>query len=145
MIGKGLSQGGAATHPDHPDERLRGRSYAIPFERVWTGALLVAEEEVEGWSVQRWDDRAGTIFVEAHVQFLRRTDDVKIHVSLDPNGQTRVDVESEARQGKIDLGRNARRIGEFLTLLDRTTEAQADQILPREYARTVVTGPVPAT
>ncbi len=134
----------AETHPDHPDRRLRGRSYAIPFERVWTAALLVAEDEIAGWSVLRWDDRAGIVFVEAHVPILRRTDDVRIHISLDVNAQTRVDVESVARQGKLDLGRNARRIGRFLALLDQATEAQGSQILPREYARSVVDGRAPA-
>lgn len=141
---RGLTASGAVTHPDHPDSRLRGRSYAIPFERVWTSALLVAEEEIQGWSVIRWDDRAGIIFVEAHVPLLRRTDDVRVRITLDANAQTRVDVESVARQGKVDLGRNARRIGRFLTLLDRATEASGNDILPREYARSVVPDRAPA-
>lgn len=141
---RGLSSERTATHPDHPDERLRGRSYAIPFELVWTSALILAEEEVEGWSVQRWDDKAGTIFVEAQLSLLRRTDDVRIHVSLDPNAQTRVDLESEPRQGKVDLGKTAQRIGVFFTLLDKKIGATKEQILSREYARTVVGGQAPA-
>jgi len=141
---RGLSSNDAQTHPDHPDARLRGRSYAIAFERVWSSALIVAEEDVQGWSVQRWDDRSGTITVEGHSRFPTRVDEIQIRVTLDPNAQTRLDVRSIALKGTFDLGRSTRRIGEFLRMLDRKLGPSEEEILPAEYARTVVTHQVPA-
>lgn len=147
MIGwllRALGSNAAETHPDHPDRGLRGRSYAIPFERVWSAALVVAEDEVTGWAVQRWDDRAGIVYVESTSRFPRRVDDVRIHVSLDPNAQTRLDVNTRPRSGRFDLGLNARRVASFLELLDRALAPQEHEVLPTEYARTVVSHRAPA-
>ena len=127
-----------------PAERERMRIEALE-NYDYAGELAgFLEEDIAGWEVLRWDDRTGVIFIEAQVALLRRTDDVRIRITLDRNAQTRVDVESVARQGKVDFGRNARRIGRFLSRLDEATEAQGDQILPREYARSVVAGRAPA-
>ena len=61
---RGVSANRAETRPDSPDPRLRGRTYAIPFDQVWNAALLVAEEDMRGWEVESWDDRSGTIVIE---------------------------------------------------------------------------------
>ncbi len=113
-----MSDNRAETRPDSPDSRLRGRTYAIPFDQVWNAALLVAEEDVKRWEVVSWDDRSGTIVIEAQTRLLRWIDDVRVHVSLDSDAQTRVDVTSISRKGYFDLGQNARRIGRFCKLLD---------------------------
>ncbi len=121
MIGRlvrGLSGNRAETRPDSPDSRLRGRTYGIPFDQVWNAALLVAEEDIRRWEVISWDDRSGTIVIEAQTPLLRWIDDVRVHISLDADAQTRVDVTSMSRKGYVDLGQNARRIGRFFRLLD---------------------------
>jgi uncharacterized protein (DUF1499 family) len=43
---------------------------------------------------------------------------VWVRLSLDEDGQTRVDMASSSRKGGGDLGTNARRIARFLRTLD---------------------------
>lgn len=107
----------AFTDPDSPDRRLRGRSYAVPFARVWSAAL--AEVEARGWTVLESDPVAGELHAEARTRVWRFTDDVWVRISLDALGRTRVDVVSASRVGRGDLGTNARRIARFLRAVDR--------------------------
>ena len=121
MIGRlvrGMSANRAETGPDSLDSRLRGRTYAIPFDAVWNAALLVAEEDMKRWDVISWEDRSGIIAIEARGWILKAIDDVRIHVSLDEDAQTRIDLTSTSRKSRADLGTNARRIGRFFKLLD---------------------------
>ena len=113
-----LTRNRAQTRPDHPDPRLRGRAYAVPFSTVWKAALETAESRPR-WTVTDSDPRAGEIVAESRTLLWRFVDDVRIRVSLDPDGDTRVDVESASRKGSADLGTNARRIARFLHALDR--------------------------
>ena len=113
----------AETSPDHPDSRLQGRTLAIPFDRVWKEAFLLAAKR-HGWTILEADDLAGVIRAEARTLVFRFTDDVEIRIGLDENGQTRVDLTSSSRVGKGDLGTNARRIGNFLRELDRRLGVQ---------------------
>ncbi|HEU0300091.1 MAG TPA: DUF1499 domain-containing protein [Longimicrobium sp.] len=115
---RALTRNRAFTEPEAADPRLRGRSYAVPFARVWTGALLVAQK-TRGWTVVSSDPRAGEIVAEARTRVWKFTDDVWVRLSLDEDGQTRVDLASASRKGGADLGTNARRIARFLHALDR--------------------------
>lgn len=112
-----LTRNRAHTRPDHPDTRLRGRAYAVPFATVWTAALETATSQTR-WTVTESDPRAGEIVAESRTLLWRFTDDVRIRVSLDADGNTRVDLESASRKGSADLGTNARRIARFLHGLD---------------------------
>ncbi len=123
-----LTHNRAETDPTSSDPRLRGRTYAIPFDRVWTMALEIANSS-RGWTVLHADDLAGVLRCESKTFFLRRVDDVFVRVSLDENAQTRVDVVSKSRSGGSDLGGNARRIGGFVKKLDRRLQATPGQIL----------------
>lgn len=114
---RGLTRNRAATDVASEDPRLRGRTYAIPFERVWQAALRLAQRR-RGWTVHETDDIQGLIRAEARTP-LRFVDDVTIRVGLDEDGQTRVDLVSASRVGRGDLGKNARRIHKFLRALDR--------------------------
>lgn len=114
-----LSDNEASTSPDAVDPRLRGRTYAIPFERVWHEALQLAGGKLPRWKVVEADDREGIIHAEATTPLLRATDDVSIRVSLDRDAQTRVDLQSRSRTGRADLGVNARRVAKFCRMLDR--------------------------
>jgi uncharacterized protein (DUF1499 family) len=113
-----LTENRAFTRPDHVDPRLRGRTYAVPFARVWEAALEIIGGSGR-WTVVEADARGGEIHAEARTLLWRFTDDVWIRISLDRDGQTRVDVASQSRVGKADLGTNARRIARFLHALDR--------------------------
>ena len=108
----------AFTDAEADDPRLRGRSYAVPFAEVWAVALDIAQRS-RGWTVVSSDPRAGEIVAEARTALWKFVDDVWIRISLDGDGQTRVDMTSASRRGSADLGTNARRIARFLHALDR--------------------------
>lgn len=119
----------AQTDPSSSDRKLRGRTYAIPFDRVWTAALSLARDELRRWELISEDDQKGIIDAVARSWPRGKEDDVHIRVGLDANGQTRVDLTSASRTGSFDLGRNRRRIGSFLKKLDRRLDATQAQIL----------------
>ena len=108
-----------ATARDARDARLRGRTYAVPFERVWQAALALAGAR---WHVLHADDVEGVIRAEARRPIFRAIDDVTILVGLDEDAQTRVDALSAARQGFTDFGANARRVRRFFRRLDRALQ-----------------------
>lgn len=108
----------AYTDPESEDPRLRGRSYAIPYARVWR-AVLDEVAARRGWSLAEADPAKGEVLAEARTRVWKLVDDVWIRVSLDENGLTRVDLASTSRRGRSDFGTNARRIVRFLHALDR--------------------------
>lgn len=124
----GLTTHQAATDPRREDSRLRGRTYAISFEKVWSGALDLIQAK-RGWVVTQADDAIGFIHAEVTTLIFRFVDDVEIRIFLDENAQTRVDLLSTSRKGKADFGTNARRIGGFIKSLDRHLAAESDRIL----------------
>jgi len=118
MLGP-LERNFAETAQAHEDPRLRGRTYAIPFEDVWNAAHALAGGGLRGWRVVSSNDQEGVIHAEAKLLFGDRLDDVTIRVGLDRDAQTRVDARAAARQGRTDWGRNARRLRRFFRALDR--------------------------
>lgn len=126
---RGLTTNAVETDPLAGDPRLRGRSYAIPFDRVWTAALALAGGGLPRWRVLTADDQAGSIEAEATTRVFRIVDDVRIRVGLDENGQTRVDLGWSSRNGRAGLGRGHRIAGRFTAALDRALEARPAQIL----------------
>ncbi len=124
----GLTSNQAATDARTEDPRLTGRTYAISFDKVWSGALNLAGSK-RGWSITHSDDAIGFIHAEVTTLMFRFVDDVEIRIFLDEDAQTRVDLLSASRKGKADLGTNARRIGRFLRRLDRHLEAGPERIL----------------
>ena len=126
---RGLTQNRAHTDPASKDRRLRGRTYAIPFDKVWSESVRIAREGMRGWTVTIEDDGLGVLEAESATLIWRFIDDVHISVGLDEDGQTRVDVTSASRVGKGDLGRNPRTIARFIRTLDRALDVSAWQIL----------------
>lgn len=108
----------AETEPDAPNPRLRGRTYLIPFARVWdeTVALIRA---LPRWELVSADERRGLIRAQARRRLLRFADDVTIWMSLDHNALTRVDMRLASRVAGANLGTQARRIARFLRRLDQ--------------------------
>lgn len=124
-----LTRNRVETHPRHQDPGLRGRTYAVPFSRVWKEAEAMASGGLRGWTLLQADEDRGLIRAESATPVLRFMDDVEIRLSLDENGQTRVDMTSESRVGKGDLGKNARRVRSFFRTLDKRIGAGAGDIL----------------
>ena len=115
---RALTDNRIETAPDHEDPALRGRTYGVPFERVWRQALALCRDRWM-WTILDTDDLDGVIDVEARTPVFRFPDDVRIRITLDEDAQTRVDVCSESRIGFADLGTNARRVRRFFRHLDR--------------------------
>ena len=115
---RSLMQPRAGTGPEHDDPALRGRVYAIPFDRVWSEALRMAGGGLRGWAILRADDQDGLIEAEAVRLVSRAVDDVEIRICLDSNAQTRVDLTSRSRNQRPDLGANRRRILKFMREMD---------------------------
>lgn len=123
----------AETAQAHEDPRLRGRTYAIPFEDVWSAAQALATVGLRGWRLVSSDDEQGVINAEATTWPRKKIDDVVIRVSLDENAQTRVDARSAAREGRGDWGRNARRLNRFFRALDHAVpEARRQRMAARK-------------
>jgi hypothetical protein len=114
-----LTQNGARTDRDSPDDALRGRTYAIPFDRVWNAALELSKGGQRRWEIVRADDEAGVIEAVTPKRLLGGVADVVVRVGLDENGQTRVDAEARSRDANRDMGANRQRIRRFMDALDR--------------------------
>lgn len=116
------------TRPGHTDERLTGRTYAIPFEDVWQGALRVIGGR-KRWTLDSADDQEGVIITSVRALHSSFNSTFEIRIGLDADGQTRVDASTGMPRAFADLGMNARRINGFFRALD----AEA----PRENARRI--------
>jgi hypothetical protein len=123
----------AYTAPDSGDARLRGRTYAVPFDTVWRAALGLVDGGLRGWSLTAADDEQGKIEGSVRGWFQRFHSDVVISISLDRDAQTRVDAVSESVTKQADVGTNARRLVRFFRSLDRAIEGSSN--LPISSAR----------
>jgi uncharacterized protein (DUF1499 family) len=81
-------------------------------------ALALESAEAMGWEIVMRDADGGRIEAVATTRLLRFKDDVIVRLT-DVAGATRVDVRSKSRVGKGDLGANAKRIREYLVMLER--------------------------
>ncbi|HEX6307000.1 MAG TPA: DUF1499 domain-containing protein [Longimicrobiales bacterium] len=106
------------TSPNASDRRLRGRTYAIPFDTVWQAALQLASGGIFRWTCHDADDQEGVILATTK-SLLGAEHDIMVRVTLDENGQTRVDASAQARRPVGDLGRSRRRLRRFFRRLDR--------------------------
>ena len=118
----------AETDPWSDDPRLWGRTYAIPFDRVW-GTCMELATNWSRWELLHSDDLAGMIQVLCTTLVFRFKDELEIRVRLDENALTRVDVRSRSTKGRRDFGVNARRIGRFLLRLDKLLGAGKGTII----------------
>ncbi|HEX7117609.1 MAG TPA: DUF1499 domain-containing protein [Longimicrobiales bacterium] len=118
-----LTQGAVATSATATDPRLRGRTYAIPFDRVWTEALALTDGGLKRWRLLHADDHEGIILADATTALLRSTTGITINIVLDENAQTRVDAKAANRSGRADLGASARQLARFFRALDSAVAA----------------------
>jgi len=124
-----LKDNQAHTHPEHPDNSLRGRTYAIPFAKVWAATVEIASGEFRGWTIVMADEDMGILRAECKTRLLGWVHDVEVRMSLDENAQTRVDVSSTSRGERGDLGRNATRLRKFFRFLDKRIGAGPRKII----------------
>jgi len=119
------------TAPDATDPRLRGRTYAIPFDAVWHAALALTTGGglTRRWQVTHADDQAGVIEARLTTALLRQVDLVTVRIGLDENGQTRVDLECRRETGRPRSLRHPRLAGGFAKALDRALSAGPGQIV----------------
>ncbi len=123
-----LTTNRAVTDPRSSDPRLRGRTYAIPFDDVWNACLNLVDRNTR-WTLLQAEDVEGYVRVRCRTPIFRFVDDVEIRIGLDEHAMTRVDVSSHSRMRRRDLGANARRIRRFLLHLDLTLDAEDRVIL----------------
>lgn len=103
-------------YPDIQPQRFSGLS----SDAMFNAALSVARSL--GWEIREADREQGLIEAVAIVPILRLHDDVTVMVGSEP-GSVVVNIRSRSRAGKIDYGRNARRIRKFQSLLAPLVEA----------------------
>lgn len=85
-----------------------------PVEATWARALAAAEEL--GFEIVARNDPERTFDAREATFLFRFVDDVVVRVRPEGSG-SRVDVRSKSRDGRGDLGANARRIARFLDAL----------------------------
>lgn len=123
---RGLTRNAAFTSRGSPDPRLRGRTYAIAFDEVWQASVTLVDGGLTRWKLLATDDAEGAIRAAARGRFERFTSVITLRITLDLDGQTRVDALASCRAGRGDLGVNARRLHQFFTALDRQLEEGRD-------------------
>lgn len=101
-----------------------GRSYAVPYERVWRTAVEVARSS-RGWSVLAIDPVRGRIEAEARTAVWKFVDLITIELRLDELGSTRLHVTSAAVTERPHLGVRNRRIRRFLRSLDAALQKRS--------------------
>jgi hypothetical protein len=126
---RGFTKNRAATDPASPDERLRGRTYTIPFENVWQAAISLTGGGLGRWSIVMADDQAGIIDALYRTRIFSIETDVWIQIGLDQDAQTRVDIQAASRTERTDLGLTKRTIGYFFRKLDAKLSVKPGQIL----------------
>jgi len=90
-----------------------------PTDEVFVAAEKVARDL--GWEIIRADPDSGQIEATATTYWFRFKDDVVIR--LTPRGnESYVDIRSKSRIGQGDMGANAGRIKDFLTMLNAVTK-----------------------
>lgn len=123
---RGLTRNAAFTSRGSPDPRLRGRTYAIAFDDVWRASVALVGGGLNRWELLETDDEEGTIRGIARSRIDRLTSAITVRITLDLDGQTRVDALASSAAARADLGVNARRLHHFFTSLDRRLEERRD-------------------
>ena len=121
-VARGFTRSLAFTTPSAEDPRLRGRTYAIPFEEVWQQCIRLVDGGLRGWELREADDEEGVIRGRIRGLTARFASTLTVRVTLDANAQTRVDALAACRSGRYDLGTNVRRLNRFFRALDRGLE-----------------------
>lgn len=118
-VWRGLRTNGASTSEDAEAPWLRGRTYAIPFDRVWHVALGLADGGLKRWALTDADDYEGVIHAEIEPAFLTPATVVTVRIGLTVDAQTRVDAVASSPDRRGDLGAGTRALANFFAALDK--------------------------
>lgn len=105
------------TTPGNPDPFFRPRKYAKTKEEV-AGVVQEVLGTLTRWKVVEYRENQGRIHSTHTTRLFRFVDDVNIYVVQGLDGTTKLEVISQSRLGKGDLGQNKRNIRELLSALD---------------------------
>lgn len=125
-LARGLTRNAAFTSRGSRDPRLKGRTYAISFDEVWRASVALVDGELKRWELLETDDEEGVIRGRARSRVERLTGIITIRITLDLDGQTRVDALASSPAARRDLGSNARRLHRYFTALDQRLEERRD-------------------
>ncbi len=93
---------------------LASATVARPAAEVFPTVVRQAEQQA-GWVVTHQDPATGTIECVATTKLFHFKDDIVIRLRPTDDGKTRVDMRSKSREGRSDIGANAKRIQAFLS------------------------------
>ncbi|HLI10610.1 MAG TPA: DUF1499 domain-containing protein [Alphaproteobacteria bacterium] len=102
----------------YPD--IKPARFNAPPDKVFDVALATAR--AMGWTIVAAVPADGRIEATDTTFWYHFTDDIAIRIRAEGQG-TRVDLRSESRVGRSDLGTNARRIRRYLAALDQQMAA----------------------
>lgn len=80
-------------------------------------SVIRAATDMPDWEITYQDPERGIVECVAKTRMLRFADDIVIRLTPEGDGKTRVDMRSKSREGRSDLGANAKRIRKFLSRL----------------------------
>ena len=111
------------TTPNNAEPFFRPRKYAKAKEEV---AAVVQETlgSLARWKVVEYRENQGRIHATHTTRLFRFVDDVNIYIVQGLDGITKLEIISQSRVGKGDLGQNKRNIKELLTALDAKMPSQ---------------------
>ncbi len=112
-----LSKNIYVTTPHNVDSFFRPRKYAKTKEEV-AGAVQEILGSLNSWKVVEYRENQGRIHATHTTRIFRFVDDVNIYIVQGLDGTTKLEVISQSRIGKGDLGQNKRNIKELLSALD---------------------------
>lgn len=100
-------------YPDIGPKLLEGEP-----QQVWEKVRMLART-MPGWTITHEDPSRRTIEGYETSRLFRFHDDFVVEVRAHPSGGSEVHMRSKSRDGRGDLGVNARRIRRFLEMLER--------------------------
>lgn len=110
--GPKLAEQQKAAYPDIQPHRSSDATTRL-FERALAAAKTM------GWEIVAAEAAEGRIEAIATTKWFRFKDDIVIRIRAQDGG-SRLDIRSMSRIGRSDLGTNARRIREYLKILDNS-------------------------
>jgi uncharacterized protein (DUF1499 family) len=126
LAAREAEKGGTAVYggPELAKQQQAGYPDIVPLktplapDEAFKRALATAQG-MSGWIIVKSDPAARTIEGSQRSLFMGFTDDFVIRVGADGTG-SRIDMRSESRQGRSDLGANAKRIRAYMGALKPT-------------------------
>ena len=105
------------TTPNDIDPFYRPRKYAKTKEEI-VGVVQEVLGSLTRWKVVEYRENQGRLHATHTTRLFRFVDDVNIYIVQGLDGITKLEIVSQSRVGKGDLGQNQRNIKELFSALD---------------------------